>query len=202
VGANEVCIAFLTSNPSLRFEDVYRLFPEVADRLTVATSRALGAVTAMRKLDTVHRGRCVLIGDASGSVDAITGEGLSLAFRQALALREALRKNDIVDYEQEHQRIQRVPRTMAQLLLLMDRHLLLRSLVLRMFSLHPALFQQFLNVHTGVTPFSRSSDAILAAGSACTLSTSTGNGETAITESPMPAQRAQRTSQSHPEHEV
>jgi len=35
-----------------------------------------GAVTVSRSLESVYRGSIALIGDASGSVDAVTGEGL------------------------------------------------------------------------------------------------------------------------------
>ena len=50
----------------------------------------LGAISALRVLRKVCRGAFALVGDASGSVDSLTGEGLGLAFQQANALAEAL----------------------------------------------------------------------------------------------------------------
>ena len=40
----------------------------------------------------MSRGNVALIGDASGTVDAITGEGLCLAFSQAMVLAECLER--------------------------------------------------------------------------------------------------------------
>ncbi len=43
--------------------------------------------------------------DASGSVDAITGEGLSLAFQQAVALADAIERRDLMSDPVKHRRI-------------------------------------------------------------------------------------------------
>jgi flavin-dependent dehydrogenase len=61
----------------------------------------------------------VLAGDASGSVDAITGEGLGLSFRQALALADALEAGELQGYQTAQNRLGRRPRVMARLLLLL-----------------------------------------------------------------------------------
>ena len=65
----------------------------------------LGAVSVTRKLPLVWRENLALIGEASGSVDAITGEGLTVAFQQALALAEALAAGDLQLYQAAHRRI-------------------------------------------------------------------------------------------------
>ena len=49
-----------------------------------------GTPALTRRLERVHRDNVALVGDASGSVDAITGAGLCLAFQQAERLGEAL----------------------------------------------------------------------------------------------------------------
>ena len=51
-----------------------------------------GAVTLMHSLSDVHSRNIALIGGASGGVDAITGEGLRLAFRQAISFGSVARK--------------------------------------------------------------------------------------------------------------
>jgi hypothetical protein len=55
--------------------------------------------------------------DASGSVDAITGEGLCLAFQQAIALASALETGNLDAYQAEHRRLLRRSAFMAALML-------------------------------------------------------------------------------------
>ena len=71
------------------------------------------------RLAAVTKGNVALLGDASGTVDAITGEGLHLAFRQAAALAEALAAGDLSPYAAAHRRLQKMPQLMARLLLLL-----------------------------------------------------------------------------------
>jgi flavin-dependent dehydrogenase len=121
-------------------------FPELQRRLQGAevSSAERGAMTVTRRLRGLFRGRTILIGDASGSVDAITGEGLSLSFHQAVALSEALCSGDLRSYQAEHRRLARRPALMARLLLALDRFSLLRRTVLRTLAFEPAIFAEFL----------------------------------------------------------
>ena len=82
-------------------------------------------------------------------VDAISGEGLSLAFRQALALGEALAKNDLSSYQAAHERIGRLPRFMVRLMLTMDGRAWLRYRALRALASHPHVFDRLLAIHVG-----------------------------------------------------
>ncbi len=93
VGPDEIGVALLTRDPHLRLDACLSEFPALDRRLrgAVLTSTERGAITASRQLQRVFRGSTALVGDASGSVDAITGDGLSLAFCQATALADALR---------------------------------------------------------------------------------------------------------------
>jgi flavin-dependent dehydrogenase len=100
-------------------------------------------------LRRVYRGNIALIGDASGSVDAITGEGMGLAFRQALALADALAADNLDQYQTAHRRLARRPAIMAQLMLLLDRFPRLQPLVLRTFGAKPFIFERLLAVHVG-----------------------------------------------------
>src|SRR5208282_5866494 len=90
VGREEVCVALISSNSKarLQLEDALREFPELSARLENAehSSSERGAITVTRRLRRVYRGRTVLVGDASGGVDAITGEGICLGFREAALL--------------------------------------------------------------------------------------------------------------------
>ncbi|HEX5230516.1 MAG TPA: NAD(P)/FAD-dependent oxidoreductase [Bryobacteraceae bacterium] len=151
VGAGEACVALITRDPHQRMDAAMAHFPELARRLEGAdiTSSERGAITATRRLKRVCRGNVALIGDASGSVDAITGEGMSLAFRQSLVLADAIVAGDLHSYEIAHRQMARRPAYMAQLMLLLDRLPLGRPHVLRLFAAQPVIFERLLALHAG-----------------------------------------------------
>ena len=151
VSMDEACIVVISHDSHLRFESALRQFPELNWRLAgrMATSLERGAVSASRRLKQVYRDNAILIGDASGSVDAITGEGLSLSFHQALALADALVDNDLEAYQAAHRRLARRPAFMAALMLSLDRFPRLRPLALRAMAFEPAIFKKLLAVHVG-----------------------------------------------------
>jgi flavin-dependent dehydrogenase len=152
VGPAEVCVAVLCHDPRQRVEDTRRHFPALAARLAGArpTTAVRGARAVSRRLRAVCRGPVALVGDASGSLDPITGEGLCLAFRQALALGEALAGGDLASYRAAHGRIGRRAAMMERLLLSMDAHPRFRRRALRALATEPALFSRLLAVHVGV----------------------------------------------------
>jgi flavin-dependent dehydrogenase len=151
VAENEVCVALITSDPHVRLSEIPSAFPALAGRLDGAlqSSRAQGAVTSTRQLDSVFAGNIALVGEASGSVDAITGEGMSLGFQQAVALVDAMRSGSLHAYQRAHLAIGKNPRRMAKLMLLMGDRPWLRHRVLRALSSRPELFAQMLSVHVG-----------------------------------------------------
>ena len=75
VSETEICAAYITRNLSTLFDDGLRDFPNVARRLADAepTSPLSGAVTLSRRVRKVATGNVALLGEAAGSVDAITG---------------------------------------------------------------------------------------------------------------------------------
>ena len=90
-----------------------------------------------------------LVGDASGGVDAITGQGLFLAFSQAQALADAMASGDLRKYEAAHRGVSRRPAFMARLMLMMDGRPRLRRRVMRIFEEEPRLFARMLAAHVG-----------------------------------------------------
>ncbi|MEG9438385.1 hypothetical protein JAO29_19745 [Edaphobacter sp. HDX4] len=86
-----------------------------------------GAVSATRRLKRVSNESVALIGDASGSVDSITGEGLALSFRQAIVLAGSIERRDLSEYRKAHRSIGKLPHTMAKLMLTLDRWPVLRD---------------------------------------------------------------------------
>src|SRR6267143_6580047 len=106
----------------MRADDAMRDFPELEERLRSAeiVSAERGALSVTNKLKRVYRGNVALIGDASGTVDAIAGEGLGLSFRQALVLAECLESGTLDLYPTEHRRLAFRPLLMARLMLALD----------------------------------------------------------------------------------
>src|SRR5882757_2198525 len=137
--SNEVCVAFVANKKFANSAEALRHFPTLRRHLAASQPNgpARGSITLGRKLRRVTHRNIALIGDASGSVDAITGEGMALCFRQAAALSNALRVNDLNLYQQSHRRIQRLPTLMSRSLLLMDRSPWVRDSVLRTFQHTP-----------------------------------------------------------------
>ena len=150
VGPAEVCVALISRDPTLRLDHALPFFPELASRLANAEqgSTERGAISVTRKLARVYARNVVLIGDASGGVDAITGEGLCLAFRQADVLADCLVSGDLDHYQREHRALARRPALMATLMLLLE-HRRLRDRLMRIFAKKPNLFAQMLATHVG-----------------------------------------------------
>jgi flavin-dependent dehydrogenase len=162
VDQNEVCVVAISRERGRNFDSVEMQFPKLAARVKSATlaSTERGAITVMQKLPRVYRqqiaqqqaaqvAQVALIGDASGSVDAITGEGLSLGFRQAIALADALEAGDLRQYQVAHRRLARRPILMGHLMLLLDGHASVRERTLRAFASDPRIFSRLLAVHIG-----------------------------------------------------
>ncbi len=165
VNHQEVCVALVSSNPQMRLrpripgqpipgqpiEDALGEFPELAARLKAAepASSERGAITVTRRLRRVHCGRTVLVGDASGGVDAITGEGLCLAFRQAALLGECMASGDLARYQKGHRRLMRRPVLMARMMLFLAQHPHLRRRTMQVFQSSPRSFAGMLAMHVG-----------------------------------------------------
>jgi menaquinone-9 beta-reductase len=146
-----VMVAVLCHDPQVRVEEALDYFPELRECLGDAPRASMerGGISATRRLWVVTQGSVALIGDASGSVDAITGEGLGLAFRQSLALADALVAGNLDFYEAAHRRLARRPRFMADLLLLLDGRPDLQYRVLHYLARHPLVFRFLLAWHVG-----------------------------------------------------
>jgi len=153
LGPEQVCVAVVSHDPQLRLDAGLQSFPDLRDRLGSAAplSTERGAATSMHSLRKVCRGRVALVGDASGGVDAITGEGLGLSFRQAGVLAEAIAHGDLQRYQREHRRLAWRPNFMARGLLMLDGRPWLRRRVLKALQ-DRDLFRRMICIHTGHAP--------------------------------------------------
>jgi flavin-dependent dehydrogenase len=150
IAADGIGVAVLSSDPRLRVRDALAQFPALASRIREMpeTSIERGGITASRQLRRVERENIALTGDASGSVDAITAEGLCLSFQQALALADALESGDLGRYEAAHRRLAMRPRFMADFTLTMGSRALRRRALPAMAS-RPEVFGGLLAMHVG-----------------------------------------------------
>jgi menaquinone-9 beta-reductase len=154
VSREQVCVALASHEANLRLEEGLQALPRLRARLNgaEAVSTERGAVTGNREYRRVWRDKVVLIGDASGTVDAITGEGLGLAFSQAVALAESLDRADLSLYEAEHRRLALRPLWMARLMLTLDGRPRLQHRTLQVFQKNPEIFRRLLALHVGAMP--------------------------------------------------
>jgi flavin-dependent dehydrogenase len=149
LGKDEVGVALLTGTRGRKLSDALPDFPAVRDRLAGAahTSAMRGAVTRTCSRRDVIRGNIALLGDASGSVDAVTGEGLLSALQQANALANAIAAGEPKRYAAAHRQIAKGPRRMARLLLLLDRYPWLERRFVAVMAERPERFAALLRVH-------------------------------------------------------
>jgi menaquinone-9 beta-reductase len=151
VSSEQVCVALASHDPQLRLEEGLRSLPRLSERLrgAEAVSTEKGAITGNRRLQHVWRNNVALLGDASGGVDAITGEGLGLAFKQAVALAQSFVSGNLSTYQAEHRKLSLRPSMMAQLMLTLDGRPRLQQRTLQVFRRRPDIFQRLLELHLG-----------------------------------------------------
>ncbi len=118
VADDEVGVAVLTARRA-PYETQLAEFPELLARLGGAppSSSVRGAGPLRQESRRRVTGRVLLVGDASGYVDALTGEGISLALSQARAAVGHIAAGDLDGYERSWRRIVRGHRLLTGTLL-------------------------------------------------------------------------------------
>lgn len=102
-----VGVAVLTDS-SRPFPELLAEHPLLAERLAgVEWQRVRGAGPLRQRSRRRTLGRVLLVGDAAGYVDALTGEGIALGLAQARAAVEAVRLGRLEDYETAYRRLGR-----------------------------------------------------------------------------------------------
>ena len=101
VGPELVGVAIL-SHTRAAYDTHLGDFPRLRDRLDgVSGGPVLGAGSLRQRTTARTAGRVLLVGDAAGYVDALTGEGIALAVAQAEAAVAAVRDGSPGRYERE-----------------------------------------------------------------------------------------------------
>ncbi len=149
VDASTIGIAIMFNQKAAPFDEAMLRFPRLGERIDGCTQVSVdrGAGPLERRARGVQLEYLSLVGDASGYLDAITGEGLSLAFHHATAVIDAIVNGDLKLYAQAHRRINRMPTAMTRLLLHIEQRPRLRRRMIRLLSRDPDLFSRFLSVH-------------------------------------------------------
>ncbi len=138
-------------------------FPEVWARLdrVLPTDLPRAAGPLHRSAKSVVADGVLLIGDAAGYLDAITGEGLSLALAQALCLEQTVipvlqrtsgqpSARELTPYAGAYRAIVRPYYQMTQFVLWLSRHATLAERVVQVLHERPAIFQHLLSANMGL----------------------------------------------------
>ncbi len=140
-------------------EGLLRCVPRLAERLGDAEpdSRPLGAGPLRCAARAQVADRLVLIGDAGGYIDAITGEGLSLALRCAQvlgriaprALAAGAGAASLADYQREFTQVYLRYAAFTRAILALARHPFVRRRTLRALAAYPPMFDRLLAASVG-----------------------------------------------------
>lgn len=116
VGLDQVGVAILTSTRG-SFDQQLRAFPALAARLPAPSTATRGAGPLWQRTTARTAGRVLLVGDAAGYVDALTGEGITVALASARVLVAAVAADRPQTYERHWLRVTRRYRLLTQGLL-------------------------------------------------------------------------------------
>ena len=143
VSESVVGVAVLTGTRGLGFADHLKAFPVLAQRLTGAQpmSAVRGAGPLGQGSSRRVAGRVLLVGDAAGYVDALTGEGVAVGLAQAAALVGCLARGRPQDYEQAWRAVSRRSRLLTRAVLFAAQHRRLRAGLLPAAAGAPAVFR-------------------------------------------------------------
>jgi flavin-dependent dehydrogenase len=122
-------------------------FPWLARRLEgAAHGPARGCGPLRQVVSRRVAGRVLLVGDAAGYEDALTGEGISLAVKQAAAAVDAIADESPSSYEASWHRVTRNYRLLTRGLVLAGRPPATRRAIVPVSTLLPPVFQWGVNV--------------------------------------------------------
>lgn len=149
-----VGVAILWSGVRRPWDEMIAAFPALEEKVrdTPAGSRERGAGPLEQRTLAVTRGNLALVGDASGYVDAITGEGMAIGLQHAFAVVDAILEEDLRKYTRAHRRIGFLPLTMTRALLEIAERPAMRKRFLWTLAENPCLFDRLLAIMTRSTP--------------------------------------------------
>jgi flavin-dependent dehydrogenase len=129
------------------FDNHFEAFGELHDRVrghTHGQDRAAGPLR--QKVRARAAGRVLLVGDAAGYIDALTGEGIGLAFGAAELLVNCVVRERPEDYDRQWRRMTRRYRALTAALLHASTHAPLRAGIVPAAQTLPSVFTRLVNL--------------------------------------------------------
>ncbi len=145
IGDDLIGVAFLLPDGG-RFEDLLPLFPLLAARLDGAecVTEARGGGPFEQRVARRVADRVLLVGDAAGYLDPLTGEGVALGVSTACAAVEAIAAGEPQAYERRYRHITREYYWLTGMLLHISRRRWLHRPMIEALARVPALFDKCL----------------------------------------------------------
>jgi flavin-dependent dehydrogenase len=113
------------------------------------TTPVLAAAPLGLRVGAVAAGTTLLVGDAAGAPDPVTGEGMALAILSARAAAEAISKGRPEEYERERRRLAAGSEWLGRWLLRATRYPAIADRVVASLVEHPDLFVKLLEIAVG-----------------------------------------------------
>jgi flavin-dependent dehydrogenase len=145
VGDDCVGIAILSAGRG-GFEPKFAAFDELRQRVAgheVGPDRAAGPLRQQARSRVA--GRVLLVGDAAGYIDALTGEGMGLAFGGAEALVNCVVRERPADYDRQWRRLTSRYRVLTEALVLATARPMIRSRLVPAAAVLPRVFATAVN---------------------------------------------------------
>jgi flavin-dependent dehydrogenase len=140
-----VGIAILTEQQA-PFGELIKEHPVLVERLDrLPFSRTRGAGPLRQRSSSRVQGRVLLVGDAAGYVDALTGEGIALGLAQSRAAVDAIVSGRSRDYEAAYRKLGRRHELLTKALLASSRRPAVRSQLVPLASRLPWVFGAAVN---------------------------------------------------------
>jgi len=114
------------------------------------TSPVLAVAPLGLRVASVAAGNTLLVGDAAGAPDPVTGEGMSLALLSARAAAEAVAAGSPLDYARERRRLAAGSDWLGRWLLRVTRYPAIADRVVSSLVAHPELFRKLLEISGGL----------------------------------------------------
>lgn len=132
---------------TMDFWTIIAQYPELEARLRSVdpASKLRGAGPLRQRVKFRTFGRTLLVGDAAGYVDALTGEGMRMGFEEGKAAVESVLANDLHAYESEWRKITRSYRILAGGLLWASNNRLVRPMIVPAAKTLPSIFSRIVN---------------------------------------------------------
>lgn len=145
VGHDRVGVAILSSSKG-GFDAKLADFPELRDR-TAGFAHGPDRAAGPLRQRVAHRvaGRVLLVGDAAGYIDALTGEGMGLAFGAAELLVDCLGTGRVDQYDRRWRQLTRRYRMLTAALVTAGAHGPVRRTIVPAAAALPAVFEGVVN---------------------------------------------------------